>query len=309
MDRRQFLQVSAGTSALVSGAAAASAETPRYQDGASPFPLSMNTSTIRPASLEDKIKATAEAGYDAIEPWIDDLANYEKDGGNLEDLGKRIADQGLFVTNVIGLWSCMPPTREEFDASLEATRTRMRQSAAIGSRHVAAIPAPDREDFDLKWGAQCYRELLEIGQQDYGITVAFEFIGFLKGVHRLGQACAIALDANHRDACLVMDTFHLFRGDSGFDSTKHLQADFLANFHWNDVPAEPAREEQGDGDRILPGDGVLPLVQLLKDLKAIGFKNTLSLELFNKKLYEQDPFEVAKIGKDKMLAGIDAAGI
>ena len=132
-------------------AAAASAQSQaqkRYQNDVSPWPIALNTSTIRPGTLEQKIDAAAKAGYDAIEPWIDDIENHEKEGGDLKDLGKAIADKGLTVPNVIGLWSCMPEGEEAWQASLPKTRDRMRMSAAIGSQHVAAIPAPD-ERHDL----------------------------------------------------------------------------------------------------------------------------------------------------------------
>ncbi len=304
MDRRTFL-----TSGAAIGLAATVQAQPqkKYQSKTSPWPIALNTSTIRPATLQQKIDAAANAGYDAIEPWIDDIENHEKSGGNLNDLGKAIRDKGLSVPNVIGLWNCMPEGEEAFAASLPATRERMRRAADIGSKHVAAIPAPDRADFDLAWGSHVYKELLRIGKDDYGITVAFEFIGFLKGVYRLGQASAIALDTNDEDACLIADTFHLFRGDSGFKSVRHLQGSFIANFHFNDVPDKPERTAQGDEHRIYPGDGILPLEQLCRDLVAINYQGPLSLELFNREHWEQNPNEVARIGLDKTRAVISAA--
>ncbi len=282
----------------------------QFQEGISPWALSLNTSTIRPASLEDKIAIAAEVGFDAIEPWIDDIENYEKAGGDLKVLGKQITDLGLYVPNVIGLWDCMPPAEEAFEASLEKTRDRMRMCSLIGSQRVAAIPAPDRADFDVPWGSECYRRLLEIGKQEYdGLIVAFEFIGFFKGIYRLGLASGMAMDTNDRDACLIADTFHLACGGSGFNGIRHLDGNFIGNFHWNDLPAEPTHREARDHDRIYPGDGVLPLEQCLRDLKTIGYKRALSLEMFNRAHWEQDPRVVAKTGIQKMRDNIIASGV
>ena len=134
VSRRGFLQSATVTGAAALGAGAATISAPetasaakknKYQGGISPWPLSMNTSTIRPASLQDKIKVTAEAGWDAIEPWIDDLEKYEAEGGNLKDLGKQITDLGLYVPNVIGLWNSIPENQAEWEASLEVTRKRI----------------------------------------------------------------------------------------------------------------------------------------------------------------------------------------
>ena len=316
LDRRGFLKTSAGAGlaglaapGLVVPGAAAAPKAVRYQEGISPWPLAINTSTIRPAPLAEKIRVTAAAGWDAIELWINELEEYEKGGGDLKSLGAELLDRGLFVPNVIGLWNCMPEGEEAFEKSLEMTRQKMRMSAAVGSHYVAAIPAPDRADFDIKWGTSCYKRLVEIGRDEFGITVAFEFVGFFKGVYRLGQASAIGIDANDPDACLIADTFHLFRGDSGFKGVRHLDGEFIANFHWNDVPGDVPREEQGDAHRVYPGDGILPLTQLLKDLKAISYTRTLSLELFNRLHWEQEAKVVAETGLRKMRECIAAAEV
>ncbi len=316
VSRRGFLQTASVTGAAALGAGAttlsapvkaAAAEKYKYQGGISPWPLSMNTSTIRPASLQDKIKVTAEAGWDAIEPWINDLEKYEEEGGNLKDLGKQIKDMGLYVPNVIGLWNSIPENQAEWEASLEITRKRMRQCADVGSQHVASIPTPDRENFDVKWGAERYRDLLRIGREDYGIVVAIEFIGFLKGLNKFGMACSLAVDSNDPTACIIADTFHLWRGGSGFNGIQLLNEKIIANFHWNDIGADAKPEGTGDASRILPGDGVLPLHQALRDLKAIGYTRTLSLELFNEELWAKDPKEVSEVGLRKMREGVEKA--
>lgn len=309
VNRRGFLQGVAGAGLLASVASAQSQPVKRYQKDRSPWPLALNSSTIRPASLADKIRVAQETGWDGLELWINELEKYEEEGGDLKALGAEIKDRGLFVPNIIGLWDSMPPTEEEFQKSLETTRRRMRMSAAVGSPRVAAIPAPDREDFDLKWGAERYRDLLKIGREEFGIRVVVEFVGFMKGVHRFGQAVAIALDSDDPEACVLADTFHLFRGGSGFNCIKRVQGNLIGHFHWNDVPGDVPRETQGDEHRLYPGDGILPLPQVLKDLKSIGYGGVISLELFNREHWKQDPKVVAETGLQKMLACIAAAEV
>ena len=302
MKRRHFLQVSSSTPLLVATLNGCTGkETKPYQNGKSHWPICLNTSTIRPTPFKDKIKIAQEAGYDGIEIWVDELEKYEQEDGDLHDLASEIKDLGLFVPNVIGLWDGMPMEKQAWLASLEKTKDRMRMASAVGSKHIAAIPVPDRKDFDLSIGIKRYKELLKIAREEYGIITAFEFVGFFKGIHRLGQAAAIALDVDDRNACLIMDTFHLYRGSSGFNGVKHLNGSFIADFHWNDVPQDPAREMLRDEHRIYPGDGILPLVQLLKDLKMIEYRGPITLEMFNRDHWKQDPIEVARIGLKKVL--------
>jgi sugar phosphate isomerase/epimerase len=309
VNRRQFLQSTAVVGGALTATAAASAKEPKkkYQDKSSPWPVVLNASTIRPCPAKDKIRIAAEVGYDGIELWMNDLEELEKGGANLKDVANEIKDRGLFVPNIIGLWDSMPPTQEEWEKSLEKTRDRMRMASAVGSIHVAALPFPDRENFDLAWGTDRYRDLLRIGRTDYNLAVTMEFIGFLKGVHRLGQACCIAVDSDEPTATVLPDTFHLYRGGSGFNGVKQLQPEFIADFHWNDVPATPAQFETKDKDRVMPGDGILPLTQCLKDLNEIGYTGPLSLEIFNEDYWKMDPKEAATIGLDKMRTNIATA--
>src|SRR5262245_45919398 len=61
-----------------------------------PFGYCLNTSTIRGNQLDivKVVEAASKAGFQAIEPWINELDAYTKNGGSLKDLGKRISDAG-----------------------------------------------------------------------------------------------------------------------------------------------------------------------------------------------------------------------
>jgi hypothetical protein len=48
--------------------------------------------------------------------------------------------------------------------------------------------------------------------------------------------------------------------------------------------------------------------EILTDLKNMGGEKVLSLELFNRTYWEQDPLEVAKTGLAKMKAAVKAIG-
>ena len=50
---------------------------------------SLNTSTIRgqKVGLVREVEIAAEAGYDAIEPWMGTINDFVKGGGSLKDLG------------------------------------------------------------------------------------------------------------------------------------------------------------------------------------------------------------------------------
>lgn len=304
--RRQLMSGAAALGATVAAATRATADPVAL--GRPRMTVALNSSTIRPVPLLDKIRIAREACYDGIELWIDELEAAERDGPGVDEVRRILDGEGLFVPNIIGLWNAMPAEEEAWAGAVEQSKARMDLCVRVGAQHVAAIPQPDRPDIDLLWAAGKYRELLDIGEA-MGITVAVEFIGFFQGVNRLGQAVAIAIESRHPNACIVADTFHCFRGGSMFEGLRHLQGSLIAVMHFNDVPGDIPPSEQRDEHRLLPGDGVLPLVDVTTTLAQIGFGGPLSLEIFNQALWEQDPLEVAKEGVRRIHRILDDAGV
>ncbi|MHB1562268.1 MAG: sugar phosphate isomerase/epimerase family protein, partial [Isosphaeraceae bacterium] len=70
----------------------------------------------------------------------------------------------------------------------------------------------------------------------------------------------------------------------------------VANFHINDVPATPDPLTQKDEDRVMVGEGIADLPRVIANLRTIGYRGPISLELFNRALWEQDPATVIRRG-------------
>lgn len=314
MDRKKFITLGAGLmggSLSVLGMNKPNApedQEKRYQNGRSPWPICLDTATIRPASLKDKVRIASEAGYDAIEPWDNELQEFEENGGDLKKLGQEIKDRGMFVPSVIGLWNALPPTRDQWEESLQDTRRRMRMASDIGSKHIQTIPNTVGEDYDLKWVADRYHDIIEIGTQEYDINPAIVFVKFFP-LKTLGEAAAVALNANHAAAKIIPDTFHMHISKGGFEGLKLLKGDMIAIFQFADAPNSPSVEKLEDKHRVFPGDGVLPLVQSLKDLNSTGYTGCVSLELYNPDYWERDLKSVAETGLQKTLSVIEKAGV
>jgi sugar phosphate isomerase/epimerase len=72
-------------------------------------------------------------------------------------------------------------------------------------------------------------------------------------------------------------------------------------------PSRLPRVTIRDADRVYPGDGVAPLKTLLRELRRIGFRGMLSLELFNPAYWNQDAVQVARTGLEKMHAVVQSS--
>ncbi len=141
------------------------------------WPLCLNTSTIRPASLEDKIAIVAETGYTAVELWSDDLTRFEKQGGSLSEVRQRATDVGLGIPSVIALFDWMQTEGARKDSAFAEVRRRMEEAVSIGASYIVASPVPDAPNVDIGRAAAAYHELIEVGDE-IGVTRTMEFLGF-----------------------------------------------------------------------------------------------------------------------------------
>jgi len=267
------------------------------------FKYCLNTSTIRgqKLSVPEQIDLAAKARFDAIEPWLGDLHKYVETGGSLADLKKRLTDHGLAVASAIGFAEWLVDDDARRAAGLEVAKKDMAVIAQLGGTHIAAPPAGATKltNLNLSVAAERYRTLLEIGAQE-GVIPELELWGFSTTLSKLSEVMTVAIEARHPQSCVLLDVYHLYKGGSDFSGLRLVAGTALPCIHMNDYPAPPPRAEIKDSDRIMPGDGVAPLTQILRDLTAIGFRGALSLELFNANYWKDDPHGVARIGLMKM---------
>jgi len=308
LSRRQLL--SAGTVAAMATVAGAPTASHAASDNDTRFRYCFNTSTIRGQniSLEQEIDVTAKAGYDAIEPWVSKLNDYVKNGGKLSDIRKRVSDAGLTVESAIAFPSWIVDDDAQRAKGFEQIKRDMDALAQIGGKRIAAPPvgATNKPGLDLLKAAERYRALLELGDE-MGVVPQVEVWGPSANLHRLGESMFVVIESGHPKACLLPDVYHIYKGGSDHKGLQSISARAIQVLHMNDYPADPPRERIGDRDRVMPGDGIAPITQILQDLRANHSHAVLSLELFSPAYWEKDPLEVAKMGLDKMKNAVQKA--
>ena len=275
------------------------------QAPATPFRYCLNTATLRGQKLGivKEIEIAAKAGYDAIEPWVASIEVYVQSGGTLKELAQQLSDSGLTMEDAIGFPEWLVDDEARRAKGLELAKRQMDMVAQIGGRRIAAPPAgaTDLPKLTLAQAAERYRTLLEAGAQ-IGVVPQLELWGFSKNLGRLSECVAVAMETGHRNACVLVDVFHLYKGGSDFLGMRLLGPEAVQMLHMNDYPSDPPREKIDDSYRAYPGDGVAPLAELLQTLHRTGGQKVLSLELFNRKYWSEDALEVAKTGLAKMKA-------
>lgn len=274
----------------------------------SEFRFCLNTSTImgQKPGLKGYLEIAAKAGYDGVELWIRDLQEYIEAGHSVSSLRKLIRDHGLTFENAIGFAPWMVEDASKRKAGFEQMEREMGLLADLDCQRVAAPAFGVEATIDLFKAGERYKNLLDLGRKT-GVMPQLEFWGAFPHFYHLGQALMVAAVADDADARILPDVYHLFRGGSGYEGLKMLSGDLIEVFHMNDYVMHIPREDQQDKDRVYPGDGGAPMQQIISDLRTMGGKKVLSLELFNPDYWQEDALTVAKTGLEKMKSLVSKA--
>lgn len=264
--------------------------------------LALNASTLFPfhLSIIEQIEVAAQAGYDGIEIWMKDLEDYLSSGGTIEEMKMIAHDYELAIVNAIAFFKWTDMNEDVRLEGLEQAKREMNLLAELGCPAIAAPPTGDVKNLSLDTIAHHFTELCKIGEE-MGVEPYLEFWGHAERLSTLSEAVYVALESGEREAKLLLDPFHMYKGGSSFKNISYLQGKNIGIFHVNDYPETPSREFVTDQDRLLPGEGIAPTKQIVQDLKEIGYDGYFSLEVFPETYPEgKQPLDVAREGLEKM---------
>lgn len=216
--------------------------------------IALNGSTLGPCSLNEELSAAAGAGFRLVELWAPRLEG-------VTDLRQRLASRGLRALSVNSLEGAG-------ERDLREPARWQAGMAAAGAPYVVCVPGRRRDGLE-----EAVASLAEVCRQE-GAELAFEFMGFAwSAVRTLSGALAV------HPGPVVIDTFHWSLGGSSLDDLRACDPARIALVHVNDAPPGDLAALT-DEDRVLPGEGGLPLDGFYRALLGTGYDGVLSLELF-----------------------------
>jgi 4-hydroxyphenylpyruvate dioxygenase len=118
-----------------------------------------------------------------------------------------------------------------------------------------------------------------------GRRIAFEFQGRSAFGNNLQTAVALIEEVHSPYLGICLDVFHFSIGPSKLTDLMLLNRENLFHVQLCDL-ADVPRELATDADRILPGDGDLPLDAVIDCLRSMGYAGCVSIELMNPQLWQ-----------------------
>jgi sugar phosphate isomerase/epimerase len=268
--------------------------------------FSVSQVSTLPASCADDVRAYAAAGADGIGIWELKLG----DGRDDEAL-QQLAASGLGrATAVPAVPSILPlplfPGPEEPRERIEALCASVHRLARFepGAVLVSTGPAGARDPDGARAIALDGLRAVAREAQSAGVRLALEpfqreGLEDWSLLSTLGEAAALVAEAGSPAIGIQFDTWHLWNAPDVLDEIER-HAHLILGVHVSDW-REPTRSW---ADRVLPGDGVAPLPELLGALDAAGWDGFYDLEVFSDNgtfgaaypdsLWDVDPVELVR---------------
>jgi 2-keto-myo-inositol isomerase len=247
-----------------------------------------------PSPLEKDVEEYAAGQCRSMEVWFTKLENYLQTH-SLADCQRLFAEHEItpaVASYQGGLLASQGEKRREA-WELFSRRLETCQALGIGTVVIAGdIPAP----LDETVLQRVKVSLLQAAQQceAHGVRAALEFQAHAAFANNLQTAAALVAEVGHAHLGLCFDAFHFYVGPSKTEDLGYLSPANLFHVQLCDL-ADVPREFAADADRILPGDGDLPLAFIVQALQQIGYVGTVSVELMNPQLWQVPPRQFGEI--------------
>jgi sugar phosphate isomerase/epimerase len=144
---------------------------------------------------------------------------------------------------------------------------------------------------------------------EHGLLVHVEF--WPGSALDLATAAAVVEAAGRPNGGLLVDTWHLARTPDGDDLLGSVPGERLLAVQLSDSPRvagpEPEYLRAAMHDRLLPGEGALDLVGVIRRLDALGCGAPLGIEVWSDGLASLPPAVAARRAGDALRAVVHAA--
>jgi sugar phosphate isomerase/epimerase len=227
-------------------------------------PLSLHHLTMIEASPVQLVEAAAAGGFDhcglrlvAPRPG-DPLADIAGDRDVVRQVERRLRHAGVRLLDIEAVW--LGP-----ETDMETLRQPLEVGASLGARYVLTVGNDDnRERF-----AETFARFCDLAA-GIGLIVMLEFITYC-AVNSLAEARRVVEGSGRANAGILIDTLQFFRSGAEPAALDGLPASAFPYMQLCDgLRAAPAtleaRRHEARTDRRLPGEGELPVAELLRHL-------------------------------------------
>jgi sugar phosphate isomerase/epimerase len=256
-------------------------------------PIGLGTANLLKLSLPEFIEVAARNGFRRISVRPYAFAEALRQGHTEATLRQRLSDAGIEVTMIDALNSGLPgmPSPDSLDAATRARlppdalfppdeATCLRTATALGARIVNVVAyggkvVPVEEMADAVGGIAHRAKAV-------GVRVALEFVPE-SGIPDIGHALSVMEACSDAGCGLTLDTFHLGRSGGTPQDVHRLAPGSIAGIQISDRKADQGAHVPFGG-RLMPGEGDLPVVEMVAAALENSPDATVDIEVLNAEL-------------------------
>jgi sugar phosphate isomerase/epimerase len=239
--------------------------------------VSLAAGTVLDVGPADAVAVAAAAGWPAVGLWFDPTTWTD---ATTREVRQRLDDTGVVALDI------EPVILGRGDDGRDGGERLLDAAAALGVPHVlmASGGADDRRVIERMTQLCSYASA-----HAQGVRIALEFLPIFS-VASLARALSIVDRVDRPEAAVLVDTLHLARSGGTPDDLVGVHAHLLPYLQLADATAAGPTDLAGLRDealhgRLLPGDGALPLAEVL----AIVADVPVSVELRSSALMTAHP--------------------
>lgn len=260
--------------------------------------LGLNGATIMHTDLVQELTIADEAGFEIAELRDARLRPYlEKH--SMDELLSFLKTLKIKPVNINALEPVTFLNETEWEELEQRAEWFCSNAARLGCETIAVVPGIRPKGATR---ADCFNEAVKALKrispiaENYGIGMSFEFIGFNGfAIQGIAEAVRVMETADCPNVGLVFDFIHFFTGEYILEELENIDGSLIDIVHFQDAKALPLEvHRQGDGKRVLPGDGIIDMDEIMRTLVNIGYDGDYSVEIFNPEIWDMDPAVVAR---------------
>lgn len=229
--------------------------------------LSLSPSTVLPCGPLEQIAAAVEAGFESaglrIVPSLPTDIDVMADRDLQRAIRQKVAATGIRIFDIEVIRVAPRMDLSSVERLLDFASTLGAEWLASTSLALADYRAEDEPSLVERLG-----ELGDLTAK-FGMGLMLEFMAF-RGLRTIGDAARVISASDTSNVRITLDALHFFRSGGSVDDLKSVDPEAVACVQLCDGPSEApsdlvAEARQG---RLFPGEGQLPLRELLAELPA-----------------------------------------
>lgn len=259
---------------------------------------SISELTTRRSSFEDDVEQLVEAGAPAMGVWRLKLDEYGE-----QSSVERLAAAELAVSSVSYIGGFTGSAGLTYREAMADAYSTLFTAAALRAECLVVCPGSRgryTERHERRLVVHAIREL-SIAAEEFDLTLALQpmqsrFARRWTSLCTLDDSLEMLDEVDRPNVGMVLDTFHLGHDLQLVDRIPEF-VDRVAIVQISDAPAHP----KSLYDRCLPGEGVLPIEQIVGALLDNDYQGCFDLQVWSEELWSTSSATAIRRGCDSML--------